>query len=114
MSPPACRSSAVCRSLSFILGPELSILFRLAGAALEQPDETVRRAIYPVVGERTLRDLVREAMVHEAAMKRRIRPRALYGRLGTGPEVQTAQASAEQQRGWTGGARFVVWLLLHT
>lgn len=32
------------------------ILFRLAGAALEQPDETVRRAIYPVVGERTLRD----------------------------------------------------------
>jgi len=60
------------------------MLFRLAGAALEQPGETVRRAIYPVVGERTLRDLVREAMVHEAAMKRRIWPRALYGRLGTG------------------------------
>jgi hypothetical protein len=49
------------------------ILFRLAGAALEQPDETVRRAIYPVVGEGTLCDLVREAMANEAAMKRRIR-----------------------------------------
>jgi TnpA family transposase len=49
------------------------ILFRLAGAALEQPDETVRRAIYPVVGEGTLHDLVREAMANEAAMKRRIR-----------------------------------------
>jgi hypothetical protein len=49
------------------------ILFRLAGAALEQPDETVRRAIYPVVGEGTLRDLVKEAMANEAAMKRRIR-----------------------------------------
>lgn len=50
-----------------------SILFRLAGAALEQPEETVRRAIYPVVGEGTLRDLVREAMASETAMKRRIR-----------------------------------------
>jgi TnpA family transposase len=49
------------------------ILFRLAGAALEQPDETVRCAIYPVVGEGTLRDLVREAMANEASMKRRIR-----------------------------------------
>ena len=92
------------------MGPELSILFRLAGAALEQPGETVRRAIYPVVGERTLRDLV-----HEAAMKAPhpapglVRP-PRHGAV----EVQTAQASAEQQRGWTGGARFVVWLLLHT
>jgi hypothetical protein len=49
------------------------ILFRLAGAALAQPDETVRRAIYPVVGEGTLRDLVREAIASEAAMKCRIR-----------------------------------------
>jgi hypothetical protein len=37
------------------------ILFRLAAAAVEQPDETVRRALFPVVGEGTLRDLVREA-----------------------------------------------------
>jgi len=28
------------------------ILFRLAEAALEQPDETVRAALYPVVGRR--------------------------------------------------------------
>jgi hypothetical protein len=37
------------------------ILFRLAAAAVEQPDEAVRRALFPVVGEGTLRDLVREA-----------------------------------------------------
>jgi len=28
-----------------------TILFTLAQAAVEQPDETVRRALYPVVGE---------------------------------------------------------------
>jgi hypothetical protein len=44
-----------------------SILFRLAEAALEHPDGTVREALYPVVGEQTLRDLVSEA--------KRIRPR---------------------------------------
>ena len=75
------------------------ILFRLAGAALEQPDETVRRAIYPVVGERTLRDLVREAMANEAAMKRRIRPRALYGRLGTGRSRSRPPRRAPNSRG---------------
>lgn len=37
------------------------ILFRLAEAAIEHPDETVRAAVFPVVGEGTLRDLVREA-----------------------------------------------------
>lgn len=38
-----------------------NILFALAGAAVEHPDDTVRRAIFPVVGEQTLRELVREA-----------------------------------------------------
>ncbi|WP_202806027.1 hypothetical protein [Actinopolymorpha alba] len=34
------------------------ILFRLAEAAVGKPDEVVRRALYPVVGEKTLRELV--------------------------------------------------------
>ena len=49
------------------------ILFRLAEAALEHPDDTVRRALYPVVGEATLRDLVREARANEAAFQNRVR-----------------------------------------
>jgi hypothetical protein len=49
------------------------ILFRLAEAALEQPDETVRRALYPVVGEGMLRELVREARANEAAFRQRVR-----------------------------------------
>ena len=49
------------------------ILFRLAEAALDHPDETVRQALYPVVGEATLRDLVREARANEAAFRQRVR-----------------------------------------
>ncbi|CAM04366.1 transposase [Saccharopolyspora erythraea] len=30
------------------------ILFRMAEAALDKPDESVRAALYPVVGEKTL------------------------------------------------------------
>ena len=41
------------------------ILFRHAEAALAQPDETVRAALYPVVGEKTLRELVAEATANE-------------------------------------------------
>lgn len=37
------------------------VLFALAEAALDRPDDTVREALFPVVGESTLRDLVREA-----------------------------------------------------
>ncbi len=33
------------------------ILFRVAEAAVEHPDETVRSAVFPVVGEKTLREL---------------------------------------------------------
>ncbi len=50
-----------------------AILFRMAEAALEHPDETVRHALYPVVGEATLRDLVAEAKANEAAFKTRVR-----------------------------------------
>jgi hypothetical protein len=49
------------------------ILFRLAEAAVEHPDETVRRALYPVVGEGTLHDLVRDARANEGAFRRRVR-----------------------------------------
>lgn len=37
-----------------------TLLFRLAEAALEHPDETVRDVLYPVIDERTLSDLVAE------------------------------------------------------
>ena len=38
-----------------------NLLFELAGAALEKPDGIVREVVFPVVGEQTLRDLVKEA-----------------------------------------------------
>jgi TnpA family transposase len=49
------------------------LLFRLAEAAVGKPDETVRRALYPVVGEKTLRDLVAEARANGKAFKARVR-----------------------------------------
>jgi hypothetical protein len=49
------------------------ILFRLAEAAVAHPDETVRAALFPVVGESTLRDLVREARASETAFRARVR-----------------------------------------
>ena len=36
------------------------LLFQLAEAALAQPDGIVRDVVFPVVGEQTLRDLVKE------------------------------------------------------
>jgi hypothetical protein len=43
------------------------ILFALAQAAVDYPDDTVRRAIWPVVGEQTLHELVREAQANDQA-----------------------------------------------
>jgi TnpA family transposase len=37
-----------------------NLLFELAGAALDQPDGVVREVVFPVVGEQTLHDLVKE------------------------------------------------------
>ena len=37
-----------------------NLLFRMAEAAVENPDQTIREALYPVIGEQTLKDLVRE------------------------------------------------------
>lgn len=50
-----------------------TILFRLAEAAIEHPDDTVREALYPVVGEKTLRELVREAKANQQAFQSRVR-----------------------------------------
>ena len=63
------------------------ILFRLTAAAVEQPDETVRRALFPVVGEGTQRDLVREA---EASN----RERRTMGWLDEGIEPGWVRAAA--------------------
>ena len=49
------------------------ILFKLAAAAVDHPDELVRTALYPVVGEATLRDLVAEARADERAFSTRVR-----------------------------------------
>ena len=43
------------------VGGKQALLFQMADAAVGNPDGTVREVLYPVVGEQTLRDLVREA-----------------------------------------------------
>ncbi|WP_209441543.1 DUF4158 domain-containing protein [Streptomyces erythrochromogenes] len=49
------------------------ILFKLADAAIGKPDEVVGEALYPVVGEKTLRDLVAEAKANEKVFKAKVR-----------------------------------------
>lgn len=49
------------------------ILFRLAEAAVEHPDELVRSVLYPAVGENTLRELVKEAKANQHAFQARVR-----------------------------------------
>jgi len=49
------------------------ILFRLAEAAVEHPDDLVRDALYPVVGEATLRELVKEAKANDRVFAQRVR-----------------------------------------
>ena len=49
------------------------ILFRVAEVAVEHPDDTIRDALYPVVDERTLRDLVREARAEGQLFNDRVR-----------------------------------------
>ena len=63
---------ALLADLRRVRGKE-AILFRLAAAALEHPDETVRSALYPVVSEATLRDLVKEANANEVVFRARVR-----------------------------------------
>ncbi|WP_223865416.1 hypothetical protein [Streptomyces sp. 5-10] len=49
------------------------ILFKLATAAVDKPDEVVRRALFPVVGEKTLRELVAEAKTNEKVFRAKVR-----------------------------------------
>jgi hypothetical protein len=49
----------VLQDLKKVTG-KTNLLFRLAEMAVENPEGTVREVLYPVVGEQTLRDLVRE------------------------------------------------------
>lgn len=63
------------------------ILFRLAEAAVEHPDDLVREALFPVVGEKTLRELVREAKANEHVFQARVRTvlRSSYSNHYGGP-----------------------------
>ncbi len=49
------------------------LLFALAGAAVDHPDETVRTALYPFVSEATLRQLVKEARASEQMFRQWVR-----------------------------------------
>jgi len=48
------------------------LLFQVAEAAAEHPDGIVREVIYPVIGEQTLQDLIKEHKATNAAYKRRV------------------------------------------
>ncbi|MEX0657870.1 MAG: hypothetical protein WD080_01940 [Egibacteraceae bacterium] len=49
------------------------ILFRIAEASVAQPDGPVRTVVFPVAGEATLQDLVREAKANEQTFGQRVR-----------------------------------------
>ncbi len=71
-----------------------AILVCLAEAAGTHPDDTVRAALFPVVGEKTLRELVREAKANENAFQARVRPGA--ARLVLQPLPADAAAAARR------------------
>ncbi|MEV0972137.1 Tn3 family transposase [Microtetraspora glauca] len=50
-----------------------NILVKLATAALELPEEIVRKALYPVVGQGTLEDIIAEAKANEKVFNTRVR-----------------------------------------
>ncbi len=60
------------RDLKRVRGKQ-GLLFALAEAAVEHPDHTVRAALFPVVSEATLRELVREAKANELVFQQRVR-----------------------------------------
>lgn len=50
-----------------------ALLFKLAETAVACPDETVREAVFPVVSEKTLRQLVQEAKANESVFQGKVR-----------------------------------------
>ena len=67
---------ATCRRNNLKVGRvqnKEAILYRLAEAALAHPDETVREALYPIVGEQTLRDLVAEERADRATFRAKLK-----------------------------------------
>ena len=73
-----------------------TLLFKLAEAAVESPDGVIKEVLYPVVGEQTLRDLVREFKATGAAYQKKIHSvvRASYGshyRRMMGPLLDTLE-----------------------
>lgn len=50
-----------------------TLLFEIAGASIDKPDGTVREVIFPVVGEQTLRDLVKEGNTTEPSYRTTLR-----------------------------------------
>ena len=50
-----------------------ALLFKLAETAVARPDETVREAVFPVVSEKTLRQLVQEAKANETVFQGKVR-----------------------------------------
>jgi TnpA family transposase len=58
-----------------------ALLYRIAEAAVESPDGIVREVLYPIAGEQTLRDLVREFKATGPAYQREVHTtlRSSYG-----------------------------------
>jgi hypothetical protein len=50
-----------------------NLLFRLAEAAIDKPDGTVREVVFPVVSEQTLRDLVKEYKAGGSTYQQQVR-----------------------------------------
>lgn len=50
-----------------------NLLFEIAGASIDKPDGTVREVVFPVVGEQTLRDLVKEGRATGPAYRTTLR-----------------------------------------
>ncbi|MCN0154355.1 Tn3 family transposase [Salinispora arenicola] len=60
------------RELRKVSGKE-GILFRIAEAAVDRPDDTVRTVIYPVAGEGTLQQLMAEAKANKKVFNAKVR-----------------------------------------
>ncbi len=62
---------AFVRDIKKVSG-KTNLLFRLAEAAIDQPDGTIRTVIFPVVPEQTLRDLVKEYKATGTAYQQKV------------------------------------------